>query len=169
VHYSPRVLALGFVALFMVIGLAVFFAAFRGGAKSPAQTASQRRRKMGKPVILALVVVIVGFGVVIPALALMHNADEQAVAAIGGVKLDEREEHGRELFKERCATCHTLEDSGAVGLVGPDLDNLRPNAELTLDAIAKGRARGQGQMPSMLLTGPDARDVADYVATVSGR
>jgi mono/diheme cytochrome c family protein len=169
VVYSPRVLALGFVALFVVIGLSVFFVAFRGGTKGPAQTAGDRRRKMGKPLILGLVVVCVGFGVVIPALALTHNANDQAEAAIGGVKLNARQEHGRELFKERCSTCHTLADSGAVGLVGPDLDNLRPNAQLTLDAIAKGRARGQGQMPSMLLTGPDARDVADYVATVSGR
>ena len=162
-------LALGFVALFLVIGLSVFFVAFRGGPKGPAQSAEERRRKMGKPVVLGLVVVFVGFGVVIPALAVMHNVDEQAEAAIGGVKLNVRQEHGRELFKERCATCHTLDDSGSVGLVGPDLDNLRPNAELTLDAINKGRARGQGQMPSQLLSGPDARDVADYVATVSGR
>jgi mono/diheme cytochrome c family protein len=169
VVYSPRVLALGFVALFVVIGLSVFFVAFRGGATGRAQSPQDRRRKMGKPVILALVVVFVGFGVVIPALALEHNANDQAEAAIGGVELNTAQEHGRELFKERCATCHTLEDAGSVGMVGPDLDNLRPNAELTLDAIAKGRARGQGQMPSMLLTGPDARDVADYVATVSGR
>ena len=168
-HYSPRVLALGFVALFVVIGLAVFFAAFRGGSKGPAQSAQERRRKIGRPVILALVVVFVGFGVVIPALALMHNMNSQAEAAIGGVKLNSAQQHGRELFKERCSTCHMLEDAGAVGLVGPDLDNLRPNAALTLDAIEKGRARGRGQMPSMLLTGPDARDVADYVATVAGR
>ena len=113
--------------------------------------------------------VFVGFGVVIPGFALVHNADEQAGAAIGGVKLTAAEEHGRQVFKERCATCHTLDDAGAVGLVGPDLDNLRPNAPLTLDAIEKGRARGQGQMPALLVTGGEARDVANYVARVAGR
>ena len=162
-------LALGFVALFLVIGLIVFFVAFRGGGKAAPQTRDQRRRRMGRPVVLGIALVFVVFGAVIPALALVHNAEEQADAAIGGVELNAEQEHGRALFKERCATCHTLKDAGAVGKVGPDLDNLRPAAELTLDAIAKGRARGQGQMPALLVTGPDARAVADYVATVAGR
>jgi len=73
------------------------------------------------------------------------------------------------VFKQRCATCHTLEDAGAVGRVGPNLDDLRPASALTLDAISKGRARGQGQMPAQLIAGPDAKDVADYLATVAGR
>jgi mono/diheme cytochrome c family protein len=162
-------LALGFVALFIIIGLAVFFVALRGGPKGPAQAASSRRRRLGRPFVLALVAVFVAFGLVIPGLSLVHNADEQADAAIGGVKLSAAEEHGREVFKERCATCHTLEDAGAVGMVGPDLDNLRPPAALTLDAIAKGRARGQGQMPALLITGADAQDVANYIAEVAGR
>jgi mono/diheme cytochrome c family protein len=161
-------LALGFIALCLVIGLSVFFVAFRGG-KSAAATEAERKRKMSPALIAALTVVIVGFGVVIPVLAGIHNADGQAEAAIGGVKLSAAQEHGREVFKERCATCHTLDDAGAVGMVGPDLDNLRPPSGLILDAIAKGRARGQGQMPEQLVTGPDARDVASYVATVAGR
>jgi mono/diheme cytochrome c family protein len=162
-------LALGFVALFVILGLAVFFVAFRGGGKALPQTAAQRRRKIGRPVLLLIAVIFVGFGVVIPLLTVKHNADDQAEAAIGGVKLTAAQEHGRELFKQRCATCHTLEDAGAVGLVGPDLDNLRPPAALVLDAIAKGRARGQGQMPAELMAGTEAREVADYVATVAGR
>jgi mono/diheme cytochrome c family protein len=161
-------LALGFLALFLVIGLSVFFVAFRGGS-SVAQTEADRRRKMSPALIVALTVVILGFGVVIPVLAGVHNADSQAEAAIGGVKLTAAQEHGREVFKERCATCHTLEDAGSVGLVGPDLDTLRPPSALIIDAIQKGRARGPGQMPAQLVTGPDARDVASYVATVAGR
>jgi mono/diheme cytochrome c family protein len=163
------VLALGFVALFVVIGLSVFFVAFRGGGKGSARTAADGRRKMGAPVILAIALVFLVFGAVIPLLAGFHNADDQAEAAIGGVKLSAGQEHGREVFKDRCATCHTLEDAGAVGMVGPDLDNLRPAAALTLDAIKNGRARGQGQMPEQLITGPDARDVANYIAEVAGR
>jgi mono/diheme cytochrome c family protein len=162
-------LALGFVALFVVVGLAVFFVAFRGGPKGATTSAADRRRRIGRPVLLTIAVLFVGFGAVIPVLALLHNADDQAKAAIGGVELNARQEQGRELFKERCATCHALDDAGAVGMVGPDLDNLRPAAALTLDALENGRARGQGQMPSQLLTGNDARDVADYVALVAGR
>jgi mono/diheme cytochrome c family protein len=160
------VLALGFVALFVVIGLSVFFVAFRGGASGRAQTPADRRRRMSRSTILGLVVV---FGAVIPVLVGLHNADDQAEAANGGVKLSAGEEHGRQVFKERCATCHTLDDAGAVGMVGPDLDNMRPAAALTLDAIENGRARGQGQMPALLITGGDARDVANYVAKVAGR
>jgi mono/diheme cytochrome c family protein len=162
-------LALGFIALFLVVGLAVFFVAFRGGPKSAAQTEAERKRRMSPVLIVALTVVIVGFGAVIPVLAGVYNADSQAEAAIGGVKLNSAQEHGREVFKERCATCHTLEDAGAVGMVGPDLDTLRPPSALILDAIANGRARGMGQMPEQLVTGPDARDVANYIATVAGR
>ena len=162
-------LALGFVALFLIIGLTVFFVAFRGGPKGPPPSAADRRRRMGRPFLLLLAVVFVGFGVVIPALVLSYNAGDQADAAAGGVKLTAAEEDGRDVFKERCSTCHTLDDAGAVGMVGPDLDNLRPPAALTLDAINKGRARGQGQMPAQLVTGGDARDVANYVGKVAGR
>jgi mono/diheme cytochrome c family protein len=160
-------LALGFVALFLIIGLTVLFVAFRGGPKAPSE--ADRRRRMSRPFLLVVAVVFVGFGAVIPALTLLHNADDQADAAIGGVKLSAAEEHGREVFKERCSTCHTLDDAGAVGKVGPDLDNLRPPVALTLDALKNGRARGQGQMPAQLVTGTEARDVAKYLAKVAGR
>ena len=162
-------LALGFLALFLVIGLTVFFVAFRGGPKGHVQTEAERKRRISRPVILGLAVVFIGFGLVIPLLSILHNADSQADAAIGGVKLTAAQEHGRQVFKERCATCHTLQDAGAVGRVGPNLDDLRPASALTLDAINKGRARGQGQMPAQLVTGPDAQDVANYLATVAGR
>ena len=162
-------LALGFVALFLVTGLAVFFVAFRGGPSAPVTSQADRKRRIGRPVLLAIAVVFIGFGLVIPLLSLLHNGNTQADAAIGGVELTSSEEHGRQVFKERCATCHTLEDAGAVGMVGPNLDDLRPATALTLDAINKGRARGQGQMPAQLISGPDAQDVAKYVATVSGR
>ncbi len=162
-------LALGFVALFLVIGLTVFFVAFRGGPKTAARSQADDRRRLNRPVLLAIGVVAIGFGLVIPLLSLLHNGNTQADAAVGGVELTAAQEHGRQVFKERCATCHTLDDAGAVGMVGPNLDDLRPATALTLDAINKGRARGQGQMPAQLISGPDAQDVANYVATVSGR
>lgn len=162
-------LALGFVALFLLIGLSVFFVAFRGGPSAPATSQAGRRRRIGRPVLLVIAAVFIGFGLVIPLLSLLHNGNTQADAAIGGVQLTSSEVHGRKVFKERCATCHTLDDAGAVGMVGPNLDDLRPAKALTLDAIAKGRARGQGQMPAQLVSGPEAQDVAEYVATVAGR
>ena len=53
--------------------------------------------------------------------------------------------------------------------MGPNLDQLRPPKALILDAIQKGRARGQGQMPAGLVDGQDAQDVAAFVAAVAGR
>ena len=53
--------------------------------------------------------------------------------------------------------------------MGPNLDVLTPPKVLILDAIAKGRARGNGQMPAQLLTGRDAVEVATFVAQVAGR
>jgi mono/diheme cytochrome c family protein len=46
---------------------------------------------------------------------------------------------------------------------------LHPPKGLILDAIAKGRARGQGQMPAGLVDGQDAQAVAAYVAAAAGR
>jgi hypothetical protein len=52
--------------------------------------------------------------------------------------------------------------------VGPDLDALAPNAQITLDAIEKGRSAGNGQMPAGLFSGKDAEDVAKFVAKSVG-
>ena len=72
------------------------------------------------------------------------------------------------LFAERCATCHTLKDAGAVGRVGPNLDVLAPPKALTLNAIKQGRA-GKGQMPAQLLEDQDSKKVAAYIEEVAGR
>ena len=52
-------LALGFVALFLVIGLIVFFVAFRGGPKTAARSQADDRRRLNRPVLLAIGVVAV--------------------------------------------------------------------------------------------------------------
>ena len=66
------------------------------------------------------------------------------------------------------AACHTLKASNAVAQVGPNLDQLRPPKALVLDAIAKGRANGNGQMAAQIYTGQDAQAVAAYVAKAAG-
>jgi mono/diheme cytochrome c family protein len=84
---------------------------------------------------------------------------------------------GKQLFVERCGTCHQLERAGTTGTRGPDLD----------EAFGRARANGLGEetvqgvvqeqilypgidsaMPEELVTGEDARDVAAYVAAVAG-
>jgi mono/diheme cytochrome c family protein len=155
-----------FVIVFVGLGLGVVFAAFRGG--------SRRRGRQGPPspasrraIGAAIGVVIIAIGVAVPALVLAANgADDKGP---GGVTLTEADLRGREIFAKNCATCHTLRGANAVGLVGPDLDELRPPKALTLNAIAQGRARGQGQMPAALVDGQEAQDVAGFVAKVAGR
>ena len=161
--------ALIFVLVFLVIGLTVVAFAFMSGQAGVRmrQRASSRR---GRRLLGAFVaIVVVGLGVAVPLAIAVVNSNDHAKSAPGGVDLTAAQASGRATFARYCATCHTLAASNAVGKVGPNLDNLHPPKALILDAIAKGRARGNGQMPAGLVGGQDAQDVADYVAAVAGR
>jgi cytochrome c553 len=163
--FPAVITALAVVITFVVVGLVVVAAAFSGGRRNtdrPSGPTRGNRRFIG--VLVGLVVIVLG--ILVPALVIASAKDSST--APGGVKLTAAEEHGREVFAERCATCHTLAAANAVGKVGPNLDQLRPPKALALDAIQKGRARGQGQMPAGLVDGQDAQDVATFVAAVAG-
>ena len=73
----------------------------------------------------------------------------------------------RELFGHECGTCHTLQDAGVTGGVGPDLDKARPRRARVLAMIRNGSL--DGAMPANLLTGHEAERVATYVANNAGR
>ncbi len=155
------------VIFWLVLGLGVVIVAMAATRKP--RPADDRGSKAGTAAFAVSMTLLLLVGVVaIPAVVMVDNSDADAKAR-GGVDLTEAQVRGRELFAKNCANCHTLAASNAVGLVGPNLDQLRPPEELTLDAIENGRARGQGQMPADLLSGDDARDVASYVAAVAGR
>ncbi|RVQ78206.1 SorU family sulfite dehydrogenase c-type cytochrome subunit [Sinorhizobium medicae] len=77
---------------------------------------------------------------------------------------------GKEIFLERsepqCALCHTLADAEAVGEVGPNLDELAPDAERVSTAVINGI----GPMPANeALTEEEIEAVALYVSTVAGK
>lgn len=74
----------------------------------------------------------------------------------------------RKVFADSCGSCHTLAAAGTEGRIGPDLDRLAPAAARVVRAIRNGGS-GRGVMPANLLTPPDARRVAAYVARVAGR
>jgi mono/diheme cytochrome c family protein len=158
-----------FVLLFLGLGLGVVFLAFSGRG-------SGRRGRGGAPtragrrfVAVVVGIVVVGLGLAVPLAIGLVNRNDHAKSAPGGVDLTASEAAGRALFAKNCATCHTLKASNAVGKVGPNLDVLHPPKGLILDAIANGRARGQGQMPAGLVDGVDAQNVAAYVAAAAGR
>ena len=69
-----------------------------------------------------------------------------------------------ETFATTCGGCHTLKAAGTNGQVGPNLDQLKPDAAEVKDAIK----RGPSVMPENLLKGAQADEVAQYVAENAG-
>jgi len=164
--FPAVITALAFVVTFLVVGLVVIAAAFSGGRRDAERPRGPSRRGR-RAVAVGVGVLVLLLGILVPALVIA--AARSTEKAPGGVKLTAADERGREIFAERCATCHTLAAANAVGKVGPNLDQLHPPKALVVDAIQKGRARGQGQMPANLVDGQDAQQVANFVAKVGGR
>jgi len=158
--------ALLLLSFFVSLGLGVVLVAMRGGPRGVRDTLEAGRRKPLHALEFVVAGAIALFGLVVPTVVLLSG---QASAGPAGSTLSGSLTTGRELFAERCSQCHQLADANAIGRVGPNLDNLLPKANLTLDAIEKGRARGKGQMPAQLLEGQEAKDVASYIEKVAGR
>src|SRR3954471_6212973 len=163
--FRAVITALAFIVAFLVVGLIVVAAAFSGGRRTADRPPGPSRTNRRWVAILVGVMVL-ALGVLVPALVIAAGRDSKK--APGGVNLTAADERGREVFAQRCATCHTLAAANAVGKVGPNLDQLHPPKALVLDAIEKGRARGQGQMPAALVDGQDAQEVATFVDKVAG-
>lgn len=78
-------------------------------------------------------------------------------------------EQGKTLFTSSaqpiaCSVCHTLKDADAVGTIGPDLDELKPDA----DRIRKTMMEGMGAMPSFAaLDEGDREAIITYVVEVT--
>ncbi len=76
---------------------------------------------------------------------------------------------GKALFLKAtpaCAVCHTLQDAGSEGAVGPVLDELKPDAA----RVAKALRDGLGSMPSYRASLSDEQiaALARYVSRASG-
>jgi mono/diheme cytochrome c family protein len=158
-----------FVLVFVGLALGVLFVALSGGTSGArARLASQSRGTRR----LALVNFILGLlilGIGIPAAVIASVDSRNSIPTANVSNLTKAEEHGRQLFGQRCRNCHTLKAANAVAQVGPNLDNLRPPKALVLNAIHNGRAAGNGQMAADLVEGQDADDVAAFVAKAVGQ
>ena len=166
-----------FVAFWVVLGLGVFFLGARGGpkARDAAGPSYRSRRTMG----WVLAITYVAFAIAIPTLILLGNRNN-ANGQVGGSELTQAEKHGRELFGQHCGLCHTLAAANAVGKVGPNLDTIQPTEQLVLHTIEYGCLQkppsgsqeaclGEGTMPSGVVQGVDAVDVAKFVSKVAGK
>jgi len=75
--------------------------------------------------------------------------------------------NGASIFKQKCASCHTLSAAGATGTIGPNLDQLMPSF-----AVARKQViNGGGAMPAFkgVLTDAQIRAVAKYVSDNAGK
>jgi cytochrome c553 len=145
--------------------------------------------------VLVFGAVVVGFGLGIPALVIDDNTTEKSggggEAAVspesgGGDQAPEESSaqtggggegggggagasaEDKQIFTQSCGTCHTLSDAGTSGTIGPNLDELQPDAARVTSAIENGGA-GTGAMPANIVTGQEAEAVAEYVSSVAGK
>jgi mono/diheme cytochrome c family protein len=158
-----------FVLVWVVLGLGLLFIALSGGPSGAAGRLMSTSRTGRRVAIVLFALAVVLLGVAIPAAVVSAVSSRDDIPEANVSDLTEAEQHGRELFGMRCANCHTLEAANAIASVGPNLDQLRPNKALVLDAIENGRSRGNGQMAGGLYTGSDADDVASFVAKAVGQ
>jgi mono/diheme cytochrome c family protein len=171
------VLAVGlFVAFWVVLAIGLFLIAARRGGGVRGRIRYQRgsNRAVGWIFVFFLIV----FGIGLPTTLLIGNHN-RANGQVGGVTLSSGEKQGRELFGQHCGVCHTLAAANAIGKVGPNLDTIKPAASLVLHTIQNGclpnapngsaeQCLGQGVMPSDVVTGRNAENVANFVAKVAG-
>lgn len=94
-----------------------------------------------------------------------------ALAGVAGAAEDDEARFalGREVFLERaepgCPLCHTLEEAGAEGEIGPNLDALAPEPGQVKTAVTLGI----GPMkPYEALSEEEIDALAHYVATAAG-
>ena len=87
-------------------------------------------------------------------------------------------QNGARIFYDKCATCHTLDAASAEGSAystrdrelvdGPNLNTRNEQVDAVLYAIRNGGFSG-AIMPENIITGQEARNVAEFVAKYSGR
>jgi cytochrome c553 len=158
--------AVAFLAPFVILGVGTLFVAFSGGPGAAREAYLTRGGRFFK----VMIVVIFAVGIIVPA-AILLGRDHAAgrTESLESAKLNSDTEKGQLLFRQQCASCHTLAAVNAHGVTGPNLDDI---GEVTptriLEAIENG-GTGQSRMPARLLEGQDAREVAEYVSQVAGR
>ena len=139
---------------------------------------------MRKSTFVIFGAVLVLLAVIIPVWAFAVDGDSES----GGRETPEGMEEAKTLFQTNCGNCHTLYAAETDGNFGPNLDEqLAPTgapdtssdagqeaidgtAERVLAAIENGfQGTDRGRMPAGILSGAQAEEVAEYVATVAGR
>lgn len=166
--------------VFTGLAAALFWAAPRGKLAPLSRAISSTGRGASATINLSLAIVVIVFGIAVPAYFIVWNRDRGS-GGDGGVKLTAAETNGRQLFGEHCAYCHSLYAASAVSKTGPNLDQLRPSYQTILYTLANGclpdpgpgqkseSCLGYGVMPAQIVQGRNAIEVAQFVSAVAGK
>ena len=137
---------------------------------------------MSKKTFVVFGLMVVVLAVLIPWLAFRNDGD----AARGAQDVPSDLKSGQSLFQTNCGNCHTLYAAGTDGNFAPDLDELLapsgpPEGEGSKEAIDQTKKRvlnaiengvdsttTAGRMPAGILSGEQAEEVAEFVATTAG-
>jgi mono/diheme cytochrome c family protein len=152
---------------FVLLGIGVIFVAFTGGPGAAREAYLTRGGGIFR-VLIPLLYLGLGIGVPVAVIA-SRGESEGAVGRLEQTSLSKREEQGKNLFKRTCASCHDLDAVNARGVTGPDLDKLGNVTKGRVLSAIKVGGTGQKRMPTGLLQGRDAQDVALYVSKVAGQ
>jgi mono/diheme cytochrome c family protein len=136
---------------------------------------------MSKKTFIIFGLLVVFLAALIPWLAFRADGD---AAKAEPVPADLKS--GQNLFEINCGTCHTLYAAGTDGNFAPDLDELLapsgpaegPEAQQTIEAT-EGRVLNAieagvdssttpGRMPGGIISGEQAKEVAEFVAATAG-
>jgi len=156
-----------FLAPFALLGLGVIFVAFSGG---PGRAREAYLTRGGRFFKFSMVLLYVVLGLAVPALVIANREpSEGGTPPLQHEQASSELEEGKELFRQTCATCHTLAAANARGVTGPNLDDIgEMTPERVITAIKVG-GTGQKRMPAGLLEGADAEAVAEYLSAVAGK
>jgi hypothetical protein len=158
---------LAFLIPFVLLGSIVVFVAFSGG---PGRAREAYLTRGGTAFKLFVPVAFVVLGVGVPALVLANRGEAGGgTGSLRTTQLTTAEANGKSLFRQRCASCHTLGAVNARGVTGPNLDRIGKVTPARIRTAIRIGGTGQGRMPSNLLSTPDAHDVALYLTKVAGR
>ena len=158
-----------FVIFWVLVAAGLVFVAINGGPSGARERLHTQTRTGRKIAFGGFALLLLALGIAIPAAVVAGVENRDSIPESNVVALTEQEKKGREIFGEQCKVCHALKAANASARVGPDLDQLRPNYNLVLNAIDLGRARGNGAMAADLVEGEDAEAVAAFVAKAVGQ
>ena len=159
--------AAAIVLFFLLIGAGVVFVAFSGGPGRAREAYLTGGRRFFR---LVLPAIYLGIGIAVPAIVIANrHSAEGGVGRLSDIQAKGDVAKGKRLFRQTCASCHTLAAVNARGVTGPNLDQIgQVTKQRVLNALRIG-GTGDGRMPAGLLQGANAQAVADFVSSVAAK